>query len=113
MTNCSSAGKAGATLDTISGKLGGGGNSHVWHITVYTPSTGKYKYVKNPKGGLEKFSFVLETPGKTQAKSWADTGGTLTNNGGKGTVNLVLSGRTGGAHGTVHVKGSWDCPVTG
>lgn len=44
--------------------------------------------------------------------SWADTGGTLTIDGGKGSVNLVQSGRTGGAHGTVHVKGSWDCPVT-
>jgi hypothetical protein len=68
--------------------------------------------VNNPKHGLETFSFVIETPGKTTVLSWVDTGGSMTTNGSKGTVNLTLTGRTGGAKDTVHVKGTWDCPVT-
>jgi hypothetical protein len=108
--NCAGAGNGGATLDEVSGSLGGS-KGKTWSIIIYAPRDGTWKYVKHPKHGLETFSFVIETPGKKTVFSWADTGGSMTTNGGKGTANLTLSGRTGGAKGTVHVKGSWNCPV--
>jgi hypothetical protein len=95
-------------LDSIVGKLKGS-KTDQWTIIVIAPKNGTFT-IKPATTGLASSTVTLETPGKNVALSWDATKGSITANGNSGSVNVTLKGTTGGASGTVKIKGSWDCP---
>ena len=106
--NCGGSAGGETQLDTIMGKLKGS-KTDQWTIIVITPKNGTFK-VKPATTGLAGSTVTLETPGKNSALSWDASKGSITVNGSSGSFNVTVKGTTGGAKGTVMIKGSWACP---
>jgi hypothetical protein len=105
--DCAGASGTSVQLDTIEGKLKGS-NTSPWTIIIAAQHAGT-STIKRSSGAN---SFVLETPGKSFVKSWEAASGSFTTKGSTGGTNVTLVGATGGATGTLHLTGRWDCPAS-
>jgi hypothetical protein len=105
--DCAGASGTSVQLDAIQGKLKGSSTSQ-WTIIIVAQHAG----TSTIKRSIGANSFVLETPGQSLVKSWEATSGSFTTKGSTGSANVTLVGATGGASGTVHLNGRWDCPAS-